>query len=109
MDAVRAAEHGVEAIIVSNHGGRSLDTSPATILVLLELQKNCPDVFDKMEVYVDGGVTRGTDIFKALCLGARAVGVGRGLLYALNYGTQGVERYIDRWREQSLTLNSPAR
>ncbi|KAF3359303.1 hypothetical protein VdG1_02326, partial [Verticillium dahliae VDG1] len=59
MDAVRAAEHGVEAIIVSNHGGRSLDTSPATILVLLELQKNCPDVFDKMEVYVDGGVHPG--------------------------------------------------
>ncbi|EGY17748.1 cytochrome b2 [Verticillium dahliae VdLs.17] len=103
MDAVRAAEHGVEAIIVSNHGGRSLDTSPATILVLLELQKNCPDVFDKMEVYVDGGVTRGTDIFKALCLGARAVAVGRGLLYALNYGTEGVERYIDILRDELET------
>ncbi|EEY18095.1 cytochrome b2 [Verticillium alfalfae VaMs.102] len=103
MDAVRAAEHGVEAIIVSNHGGRSLDTSPATILVLLELQKNCPDVFDKMEVYVDGGVTRGTDIFKALCLGARGVGVGRGLLYALNYGTEGVERYIDILRDELET------
>ncbi|KAM0335710.1 hypothetical protein ACHAQA_000760 [Verticillium albo-atrum] len=103
MDAVRAMEHGVEAIVVSNHGGRSLDTAPATILVLLELQKNCPEVFDRMEVYVDGGVTRGTDIFKALCLGARAVGVGRGLLYALNYGTEGVERYLDILRDELET------
>jgi L-lactate dehydrogenase (cytochrome) len=48
-----------------------------------------------MEVYVDGGVTRGTDIFKALCLGAKAVGIGRGCLYSLNYGHEGVIRYID--------------
>jgi L-lactate dehydrogenase (cytochrome) len=95
MDAVKAMEHGVEAIDISNHGGRSLDTAPATILVLLELQKNCPEVFDHMEVFVDGGITRGTDIFKALCLGAKAVGIGRGLLYALNYGHEGVERYIE--------------
>ena len=48
-----------------------------------------------MEVYVDGGISRGTDIFKALCLGATAVGIGRGFLYALNYGREGVERYIE--------------
>ncbi|GKT85030.1 FMN-dependent dehydrogenase [Colletotrichum tofieldiae] len=95
MDAERAADAGVEAIVLSNHGGRSLDTSPATVMVLLELQKNCPHVFDKVEVYVDGGISRGTDIFKALCLGAKAVGVGRGLLYGLNYGAEGVERYIE--------------
>jgi L-lactate dehydrogenase (cytochrome) len=95
MDAVKAMEAGVEGIVISNHGGRSLDTSPATILVLLELQKCCPQIFEKMEVYVDGGITRGTDIFKALCLGARAVGIGRGLLYALNYGVEGVEKYLE--------------
>ncbi|KAH7362517.1 FMN-dependent dehydrogenase [Plectosphaerella cucumerina] len=103
MDAVKAMEHGVEAIDISNHGGRSLDTAPATILVLLELQKNCPEVFDRMEVFVDGGITRGTDIFKALCLGAKAVGIGRGLLYALNYGHEGVERYIEILRDELET------
>lgn len=94
-DAVRAMEAGVDGILLSNHGGRSLDTAPATVLVLLELQKCCPQVFDRMEVYVDGGITRGTDIFKALCLGAKAVGIGRGFLYALNYGREGIEHFID--------------
>ncbi|KAI8207696.1 Cytochrome b2 [Colletotrichum sp. SAR 10_76] len=103
MDAERAAAAGVEAIVLSNHGGRSLDTSPATVMVLLELQKNCPHVFDKLEVYVDGGISRGTDIFKALCLGAKAVGVGRGLLYALNYGAEGVERYVEILRDELET------
>jgi L-lactate dehydrogenase (cytochrome) len=95
MDAIEAMKAGVDGILISNHGGRSLDTSPATILVLLELRKCCPDVFDKMEIYIDGGITRGTDIFKALCLGARAVGVGRGILYALNYGEDGIGRFVE--------------
>ncbi|KAJ8127809.1 hypothetical protein O1611_g5827 [Lasiodiplodia mahajangana] len=95
MDAVKALEAGVEAIYITNHGGRSLDTAPATILVLLELQKCCPRIFDKMEVYIDGGITRGTDIFKALCLGARAVGIGRGFLFALNYGKEGIEHFVN--------------
>jgi len=95
MDAQKAAALGIDGILLSNHGGRSLDTSPSPILLLLELQKNCPEVFDKLEVFVDGGVSRGTDIFKALCLGARSVGIGRGMLYALNYGEEGVEKYVD--------------
>lgn len=95
MDAVKAMEVGVDAIYITNHGGRSLDTAPATILVLLELQKCCPQVFDKMEVYIDGGITRGTDIFKALCLGAKAVGIGRGFLFALNYGKEGIEHFAN--------------
>ncbi|EOO02978.1 putative fmn-dependent dehydrogenase protein [Phaeoacremonium minimum UCRPA7] len=95
IDAVRAMEAGVDAILISNHGGRSLDTAPATILVLLELHKCCPQIFDRMEVFVDGGISRGTDVFKALCLGAKSVGIGRGFLYGLNYGREGVERYID--------------
>jgi L-lactate dehydrogenase (cytochrome) len=95
MDAKKAMDHGIEGIVLSNHGGRSLDTSPAPILLLLELQKCCPQVFDKMEVFVDGGIMRGTDIFKALCLGAKSVGIGRGFLYALNYGPQGVQKYVE--------------
>lgn len=67
-DAKLAVQHGIQGIVVSNHGGRSLDTSPPAILILLELQKCCPEVFDKLEVYVDGGIRRGTDILKALCL-----------------------------------------
>ncbi|KAI1414525.1 FMN-dependent dehydrogenase-domain-containing protein [Hypoxylon sp. FL1857] len=103
MDAVRALEVGVDAIYITNHGGRSLDTAPATILVLLELQKCCPQIFDKMEVYVDGGITRGTDIFKALCLGARAVGIGRGMLFALNYGKQGIEHFMNILTDELVT------
>ncbi|KAG9258319.1 cytochrome b2 [Emericellopsis atlantica] len=102
-DAIMAMRAGVEAIVVSNHGGRSLDTSPATIMVLLELHNNCPEVFQKMEVFVDGGITRGTDIFKALCLGAKAVGLGRGTLYSLNYGHHGVSRYIEILRDELET------
>jgi L-lactate dehydrogenase (cytochrome) len=94
MDAKLAVEHKLDGIVLSNHGGRNLDTSPASILVLLELQKTCPEVFDQLEVLVDGGIRRGTDIFKALCLGARAVGLGRGFLYSLNYGQPGIEKYI---------------
>ena len=95
MDARRAMELGIDGILLSNHGGRSLDTAPAPIMVLLELQKCVPEVFERMEVYVDGGIMRGTDIFKALCLGAKSVGIGRGFLYALNYGEEGVDKYVD--------------
>ncbi|KAH8818999.1 FMN-dependent dehydrogenase-domain-containing protein [Xylogone sp. PMI_703] len=103
LDARRAMEIGVDGIVLSNHGGRNLDTAPAPVLVLLELQKNCPEVFDKMEVFVDGGITRGTDIFKALCIGARAVGIGRGFLYSLNYGEEGVEKFIEILRDELET------
>lgn len=95
MDAKRALDAGVDGIVVSNHGGRNLDTAPATILVLLEIRRNCPEVFDGLEVYIDGGITRGTDIFKALCLGAKAVGLGRAFLHALNYGEEGVDRLVE--------------
>ena len=94
MDAKLAAKYGLDGIIVSNHGGRNLDTAPASILVLLELQRCCPEVFDRLEVLIDGGIRRGTDVFKALCLGAKGVGIGRGFLYALNYGQEGVEKFI---------------
>lgn len=103
QDAVLAMEHGIDGIVLSNHGGRNLDTSPPPMLVLLEIQKNSPEVFDKVEVFVDGGIKRGTDIFKALCLGAKAVGIGRGFLWALNYGEEGVEKLIDILRDELET------
>lgn len=94
-DAKMAMNAGMQGILVSNHGGRCLDSSPPAILTLLELHKCCPEVFDRMEVFVDGGIRRGTDILKCVCLGATAVGIGRHFLYALNYGQDGVEHLFD--------------
>lgn len=94
-DAYLAAQFApqVKAIILSNHGGRALDTAPPAVHTLLEIRKYCPEVFSRIEVWVDGGIKRGTDIVKALCLGAKAVGVGRAALYGLGAGgPKGVER-----------------
>ncbi|GJP95901.1 putative integral membrane protein [Aspergillus niger] len=102
-DAVLAVEHGVDGIVVSNHGGRSLDTSTSSIAVLLEIRRRCPQVFDRLEVFVDGGIRRGTDIIKAICLGAKAVGMGRHFLYSLCYGQEGVERLIEIMRDELET------
>ncbi|KAL5601592.1 hypothetical protein FOBRF1_009125 [Fusarium oxysporum] len=90
-DVIKAAEYGVEGVLLSNHGGRSLDGAQASILVLLELRKNCPEVFDQLEVYIDGGFERGSDILKAIALGATAVGIGRPFLYSLIHGQDGAE------------------
>lgn len=89
-DAKIAMDLGCAGIVVSNHGGRALDNAPATLLILLELRRDCPEVFEKMEVYVDGGVRRGSDVLKAVLLGARGVGVGRPFQCAVAYGTEGV-------------------
>jgi 4-hydroxymandelate oxidase len=82
-DALRAADVGVAGIVVSNHGGRQLDTAPATIDVLPEIADALAASGHKIEVLMDGGVRRGTDILKALALGARAVLVGRPVLWGL--------------------------
>ena len=82
-DARLACEHGAAAIVVSNHGGRQLDGVPATIDVLPEIVEA---VAGRIEVYVDGGVRRGTDVLKALALGARAVLAGRAPLWGLVAG-----------------------
>lgn len=79
-DAVLATKHGAAGIIVSNHGGRQLDTAPATINVLAKV---VDAVEDRAEVYVDGGIRRGTDVLKAIALGAKAVFVGRPILWGL--------------------------
>jgi L-lactate dehydrogenase (cytochrome) len=95
-DAMLAVEHNVEAIYLSNHGGRQLNDAPSSLETLLEIRMLCPEVLQSCEVYVDGGLTRGGDALKALCLGARAVGIGRPLLYAIGaYGPDGLLHALD--------------
>ncbi|KAH9835686.1 FMN-dependent dehydrogenase [Rhodofomes roseus] len=94
-DAVLAAEAGVDAILLSNHGGRQLEYALPPLEVLYKIRQQRPDVFDKLEVYIDGGARRGTDVLKALCLGAKAVGMGRPFLYAQSaYGEAGVVQTV---------------
>eukprot|EP00756_Hemistasia_phaeocysticola_P057887 Hpha_TRINITY_DN34496_c0_g1::TRINITY_DN34496_c0_g1_i1::g.96162::m.96162/K00101/lldD; L-lactate dehydrogenase (cytochrome) len=97
-DAVLAAEHGVDGIVCSNHGGRQLDTARSGVEVLPEVMAALRQkkLDTKLEVFVDGGVRRGTDVFKCLALGAKAVGLGRPALYAMAaYGQPGVEKMLD--------------
>ncbi len=92
VSARRALEIGANAIVVSNHGGRQLDLAPATLDVLPEIVSS---VGRRAEVYLDGGVRRGSDVAVALALGARAVGIGRPVLWALAAGGRaGVGRYL---------------
>ena len=78
-------------IILSNHGGRAADTAPPAVHTLLEIRKYCPEVFEKLDIVVDGGIKRGTDVVKALAMGAKAVGIGRAALFGLGAGgTEGV-------------------
>jgi 4-hydroxymandelate oxidase len=82
-DASRAVDHGVAGVIVSNHGGRALDTVPATVDVLPAV---VAAVDGRVPVLVDGGIRRGTDIAKAIALGATAVLVGRPIVWGLAVG-----------------------
>jgi len=97
-DARRAVDEGANAIVVSNHGGRQLDGAPATLRVLPEIVRA---VGGRTEVLMDGGIRRGGDIAKALCLGARAVLVGRAYAYGLAAGGEkGVARAIEILRTE---------
>ncbi|KAI0830454.1 FMN-dependent dehydrogenase-domain-containing protein [Hypoxylon sp. FL0890] len=94
----------VKGIILSNHGGRALDTAPTPIQVLLEIRKFCPQVLDSLDVLVDGGIKRGTDVVKALALGAKGVGIGRAALYGLSVGGEkGVERVLKILADETMT------
>ena len=97
-DAVRAVDHGASAIVVSNHGGRQLDTSIPSIMALPEVVEA---VGNRAEVYVDGGIRRGTDVIKALALGARAVMIGRPVLWGLAVnGEPGVRAVLELLRQE---------
>jgi L-lactate dehydrogenase (cytochrome) len=99
-DAHRAVDSGAAALVVSNHGGRQLDGVPATLRVLPEVVSA---VGGQIEVLLDGGVRRGSDIVKALCLGARAVLIGRAYAYGLAAaGEAGVTRAIEILRTDLL-------
>lgn len=104
-DARRAMDEGASAIVVSNHGGRQLDCVPASLQVLPEIVEA---VNGRIEVLMDGGVRRGTDVIKAICLGAKAVLVGRAYAYGLAAGgPPGVRRAIEILRteiERTLKL-----
>jgi len=92
-DARLCLEHGIDGILVSNHGGRSTETGRATIEALPEV---VAEVAGRIPVFVDGGVRRGTDVFKALALGAMAVGIGRPFLWGLGaFGQAGVDRVLE--------------
>jgi L-lactate dehydrogenase (cytochrome) len=97
-DARRAHDLGCEGVVVSNHGGRQLDAAPATIDVLPEV---VAAVGDKMEILVDGGVRRGSDVLKALALGAKAVLIGRPYVWGLALGGQdGVAHVLETMRAE---------
>jgi len=104
-DAVLAIQNGCAGIVVSNHGGRQLDTCRSGIEILGEVVKDLTEagLRQKCEVYVDGGFRRGADIVKALCLGANGIGIGRPMLYGMSaYGQDGVEKVIDMLKEEML-------
>ena len=97
-DAELCLEYGVDGILVSNHGGRATETGRATLDILPEVVQAAGG---RIPVMVDGGFRRGTDIFKALALGARAVGVGRPYVWGLSaFGQPGVEAVLDILRRE---------
>ena len=97
-DAVLAVDHGIAGIVVSNHGGRQLDSTLGSLDALPEV---VGAVRGRIEVYLDGGIRRGTDVLKALALGAKAVFVGRPVLWGLALGgADGVRAVLDELRTE---------
>ncbi|CAI7640891.1 unnamed protein product [Penicillium pancosmium] len=92
-DAVLCMDHGAHPWL-SNHGGRQLDSAPSAVETLISMRQHCPEVFDRCEVIVDGGITRGSDIVKAIALGAKGVGLGRPFLYSVSFGEAGASKAI---------------
>jgi len=98
-DARLACEHGASGVVVSNHGGRQLDGAIASLEALPEVVEA---VDGRAEVYLDGGVRRGTDVVTALAIGAQAVFVGRPVLYGLAFGgARGVRQVLDILRDET--------
>ncbi len=102
-DVILAIHHGVQGVVLSNHGGRQLDFARSGIEVLAEVMPELRrlGLDKKIEIYVDGGVRRATDIIKALCLGATGVGIGRPFLFAMSaYGVEGVDKAMQLLRDE---------
>lgn len=104
-DVIRAIEIGVQGVVLSNHGGRQLDFARSGIEVLAEVMPVLRERGwqDRIEIFVDGGVRRATDIIKALCLGATGVGIGRPFLFAMSaYGLPGVDRAMQLLKDEMV-------
>lgn len=102
-DVLRAVEVGCDGVVLSNHGGRQLETARSGIEVLAEVMPALRERGweKRIEVFVDGGVRRATDIIKALCLGASGVGIGRPFLFAMSsYGLDGVNRAMQLLKDE---------
>lgn len=102
-DVLLAIRAGVQGVVLSNHGGRQLDTARSGIEILAEVMTELRrlGLENEIEVYIDGGVRRATDIIKALCLGAKGVGIGRPFLYAMSaYGLPGVDRAMQLLKDE---------
>lgn len=102
-DLVLAAEKGIKAVVLSNHGGRQLDYSRAPVEVLADAVPILKEkgLYDQIEIYIDGGVRRGSDVVKCLALGAKGVGLGRIFLYAnAAYGEEGVRKACQLLKEE---------
>ncbi|KAI1074960.1 FMN-dependent dehydrogenase-domain-containing protein [Whalleya microplaca] len=102
-DVLKAIEAGVQGVVLSNHGGRQLDFARSGVEVLAETMPILRDLGleNKIEIFIDGGVRRATDIIKALCLGAKGVGIGRPFLYAMSgYGQEGIERAMQLLKDE---------
>jgi len=103
-DAILASEHGASAVVVSNHGGRQLDSIPSGIEALPEVVEAVRAAGINIEILMDGGVRRGTDVVKALALGARAVLIGRPYLYGLAIGGEAGAARVLSLLKQEITL-----
>ncbi|KAH6658749.1 FMN-dependent dehydrogenase-domain-containing protein [Truncatella angustata] len=100
-DVELCIQNGVEGVVISNHGGRQADYAPAPIDILYEIRSHRPDLFSKIDIMIDGGVRSGSDIVKALALGAKAVGIGRPFLYANGtHGEEGCRRVLEILSEE---------
>ncbi|EKD21449.1 FMN-dependent dehydrogenase [Drepanopeziza brunnea f. sp. 'multigermtubi' MB_m1] len=102
-DVIRAIESGVQGVVLSNHGGRQLDFARSGIEVLAEVMPVLRERGweNRIEIYIDGGVRRATDIIKALCLGAKGVGIGRPFLFSMSaYGQPGVDRAMQLLKDE---------
>lgn len=102
-DVIRAIEAGVQGVVLSNHGGRQLDFARSGIEVLAEVMPVLRERGweNRIEIFVDGGIRRATDMIKALCLGAKGVGIGRPFLYAMSaYGLPGVDRAMQLLKDE---------
>ena len=101
-DTRMGIDHGVDGIHVSNHGGRATETNESTIQTLPEI---IAEANGKVPVFVDGGFRRGTDVFKALALGAKAVGIGRPVLWGLGaFGQAGVDKVLEIMQREFRTV-----